>query len=37
MKKLLPGRVALVLALLALVPGLCMAKLAANHNQTLLG
>ena len=36
-KKLLPGVVALAIALLALIPGLGMARIAANHNQTLLG
>ena len=36
MKKLIPAVVALALALVALLPGLCAAKLATNHNQTRL-
>ncbi len=36
MKKIIPAAVALALALVALMPGLCAAKLATNHNSTLL-
>jgi hypothetical protein len=36
MKKLLPTAIALALALTALLPGISAARLAANHNSTLL-
>ncbi len=36
MKKLLPTVIAVALALLSMLPGVAAAKLAGNHNQTLL-
>jgi len=36
MKKFALSVFALALAVLALVPGICSARLAANHNRTLL-
>jgi hypothetical protein len=36
MKKHIATAVAIVLALIALLPGISSARLAANHNQTLL-
>ena len=36
MKKLLPTIIALALALVSMLPGIAAARLAGNHNQTLL-
>jgi hypothetical protein len=36
MRKHFPAILALALALVSIVPGLAAARLAANHNQTLL-